>query len=583
MKREKFRIALIYVLILTVASATLLCACNKENDEQDLRRQQAENSLVNAFITGLYPDLNAELSDDMVAQLDNAGEYIVTLEWTRLVCNVIGQSSMQTEKIIALANAFASDDAKKMFADFENNAELLIPILKETGLTSSDIGTLVNGLMIALVQEGESALDNMMLRLSAVKEISRMNPAAYDNINSNIATVNIAKSVFAPSSEKKQIMTDAFKNAENAVNSLVDFAYGTSIDAITKDLFDALFSENGALTDISNGELATIVDAMLQNVVQLKEKLDEQEIVNLNVALDIVIKEFDTNIISSAVYAQIVRYAKYAYMVVDVIPALCDIAVAGGGVLKDTAFLNDLKKYSELSDNLDSETNSLNTVIVSARIIREVMQEFSENELSAVIERIGEMGAQEYQKAVPLMTLDLLLNYGALADTIESGNWNIVHSQVMDEDTVLTTLATVLFFNKGVDDLKEAYYKYNRGEITVYALRQSGDLCSFASFGVENPYSAITQTELWYNYYMTYGVSAVNKSVAQCTLKIVQDLKLFVGDYYEEDSVMRAAVEAVAQWSLFEQNADEDAIKDEYYPILKESGLLGVLIVGSLF
>lgn len=580
---KKGGIILIFVMVLTLACAVLFCACNDRENEQKEQRQRAENSLVNSFMTGINQDWNADLTDEQISKLDGAGEYVVTLGWTRLVCSVIGQTSMQTEKILALSDALASDDAKKMFANFQENAELIIPILKETGLTSTDIGSIVNGLMRALVQEGESVLGAMMDRLSTVKELSRQNPTAFDNINAYIANVNVAISTFAPTRQEKENMLAAFKDAENAVNYLVDFAYGMSIENITRDLFDSLFSDDGALANVSSGELSTLVNAMLLNVSRLKDALGEQEIEKLNVALDIVIKKFDTNSISSAVYAQIVKYAKYAYMIVDIIPAVCDVAVAGGDILSDADFLGDLKRCAELKDSLNKDTNNLNTVIIAARVIENVMRDFSSDSFSSVIDRIGEQSVQEYQKAVPLMAFDLILNYGALADTIESGQWHIAHGDVMDENTILKTLATVLFFNKGVDNLKEAYYKFNRGEITVYALRQSGDLCSFSSFGVENPYSAITQTDLWYNYYMTIGINAVNESVAECTGKIVEDLKLFVRDYYNENSSMRSAAESVADWQIFEQNADETAITDEYYPLLKESGLLGVLILGDLF
>ena len=318
-------------------------------------------------------------------------------------------------------------------------------------------------------------------------------------------------------------------------------------------------------------------------MTSLSNSLDEQSVAKLNVALGLVIDKFDSNAISSSVYAQIVKYAKYAYMVVDIIPSVCDVVIAGGDVLANGSFLEDFIAVAKSSATLDEKTCTVNKAILAARAANGVLggDSFTKEQLVAVIEKMGAQGIQEYQKATPIFALDLALNFSSLIESIEgddTGKWNVTHKDVMDEDTLATVASTVLFFNKGFDTFKETYQKWTKGEATTSQLAMQASICGFDSFlseGQSNNYNVNTQTEQWYNYYVTTGLEAVNRKVAACMIKVENDLKAFVEDYYAENSDMKAAIKQLADMSIVSQNLTEEEIDGTYMPIFKRSCMLG--------
>lgn len=585
MKKEKLTILIACLLVVCLTIS--LCACHKKGIDEKVKRQQAANDVGAAFTTGINSSWAWDMSDEAAAGVQNPGDYVMTRSWTGLICSVLENSSLQTGKITALANALSSNDGKTLLSDFASNAELLIPLLKQVGFTPNDVANLTYDLLCALVSDGAKTLSDMRDRLVSVREEMRKDLTTTDSALKNVADAIVSTDVaiknFAPSEQEKQDMISAFEQAKQPMNMLVSFAYNMSINAITDDLYSKLFDGSGALGSISESELQTLVNSLLSNVTSLSNSLDEQSVAKLNVALGLVIDKFDTNAISSSVYAQIVKYAKYAYMVVDIIPSVCDVVIAGGDVLANESFLEDFIAVAKSSATLDEKTCTVNKAILAARAANGVLggDSFTKEQLVAVIEKMGAQGIQEYQKATPIFALDLALNFSSLIESIEgddAGKWNVSHKDVMDEDTLATVASTVLFFNKGFDTFKETYQKWTKGEATTSQLAMQASICGFDAFlseGQSNNYNVNTQTEQWYNYYVTTGLEAVNRKIAACMIKVENDLKAFVEDYYADGSDMKAAIKQLADMSIVSQNLTEEEIDGTYMPIFKRSCMLG--------
>lgn len=574
-------------MLIACLAAVSLVACDRKGESESEKRTRAANSVGAAFTTGVNSAWEWNLQDSDVAKVEKPGDYVTTRSWTALICQVLEKSSLQTGKITALANALQSKDGKALLADFTANAELLIPLLKQVGFTPNDVANLTYDLLCALVSDGAKTLSDMRDRLVSVREEMRKDLTTTDSALKNVADAIVSTDVaiqnFAPTEQEKQDMISAFEQAKQPMNMLISFAYNMSINAITDDLYSKLFDGSGALGSISESELQTLVNSLLSNVTSLSNSLDEQSVAKLNVALGLVIDKFDSNAISSSVYAQIVKYAKYAYMVVDVIPSVCDVVIAGGDVLANESFLEDFIAVAKSSATLDEKTCTVNKAILAARAANGVLggDSFTKEQLVAVIEKMGAQGIQEYQKATPIFALDLALNFSSLIESIEgddAGKWNVSHKDVMDEDTLATVASTVLFFNKGFDTFKETYRKYTKGEATTSQLAMQASICGFDSFlseGQSNNYNVNTQTEQWYNYYVTTGLEAVNRKIAACMIKVENDLKAFVEDYYAENSDMKAAIKQLADMSIVSQNLTEEEINGTYMPIFKRSCMLG--------
>lgn len=190
---------------------------------------------------------------------------------------------MQTAKIKSLADSLESEEGKKLLKEFSNNAELLVPMLKQIGLTASDVSTLAYDLISKLISDGRTTVSNIVDRLDNVKDVMIRNSAsaaALENVSANRAVLNLAKQSLNATDAQKSEMQSALSNAQSAMSELIAFAYDTSVNTLTDELYSKLFGDDGALSNVSESELATLVSALLSNVSRLKNALTQSEIEN---------------------------------------------------------------------------------------------------------------------------------------------------------------------------------------------------------------------------------------------------------------------------------------------------------------
>lgn len=593
MKKSKNVLILLLALVLLMSAS--LVACNNRGNAAQKERANQTSRVEQTFLSGINEKWSANLSDEEIATLENAGDYVVTKGWTSLVCDVVNASSLQTAKIKSLADSLESEEGKKLLKEFSNNAELLVPMLKQIGLTASDVSTLAYDLISKLISDGKNTVASIVDRLDIVKDIMIQNAAnaqALENVSINRAVLNLAKQSLDATQEQKAEMQSALYGAKNAMGELIAFAYDTSVNTLTDELYSKMFGDEGALSNVSESELATLVNALLGNVTRLKNALTQEEIEKLDVALDLFINNFDNKSISSAVYSQIIKYAKYAYMAVDVIPSLCEVAIAGESVISGKDFITDFLKVVKLNEEktLDDTTSSLNKLILSARIIDGVMQsgKFDQKGINALIDRVCRQGAEGYQKAMPLIILDLLLNFSDIVAKIESDKFVPSHPDIISQD-MFTTMLGALFFNLNIEKMKQAYYNfelnptqekltalYNIANFTVIE-GLLGEKCPY-QLPVKLTDEVMSDIKNWFNWQIG-KIAAVSNKIAACIPSVKADLKAFVGDYYVDGSKSAAAIKTIAQWSLFEKDVDEKTMETEYMPILLNSKILGAALL----
>lgn len=593
MKKSKNVLILLLALVLLMSAS--LVACNNRGNVAQKERANQTSRVEQTFLSGINEKWSANLSDEEIATLENAGDYVVTKGWTSLVCDVVNASSLQTAKIKSLADSLESEEGKKLLKEFSNNAELLVPMLKQIGLTASDVSTLAYDLISKLISDGRTTVSNIVDRLDNVKDVMIRNSAsasALENVSANRAVLNLAKQSLNATDAQKSEMQSALSNAQSAMSELIAFAYDTSVNTLTDELYSKMFGDEGALSNVSESELATLVNALLGNVTRLKNALTQEEIEKLDVALDLFINNFDNKSISSAVYSQIIKYAKYAYMAVDVIPSLCEVAIAGESVISGKDFITDFLKVVKLNEEktLDDTTSSLNKLILSARIIDGVMQsgKFDQKGINALIDRVCRQGAEGYQKAMPLIILDLLLNFSDIVAKIESDKFVPSHPDIISQD-MFTTMLGALFFNLNIEKMKQAYYNfelnptqekltalYNIANFTVIE-GLLGEKCPY-QLPVKLTDEVMSDIKNWFNWQIG-KIAAVSNKIAACIPSVKADLKAFVGDYYVDGSKSAAAIKTIAQWSLFEKDVDEKTMETEYMPILLNSKILGAALL----
>ncbi len=594
MKKSKSILILLLVLVLILCAS--LVACNKkgQTDAQEERARQVERA-EQTFLVGLNSEWNANLSDEDVAKLDTAGDYVVTKGWTSLVCEVLKDSSLQTAKIQTFADTLESEDGKKLLEEFSQNAELLVPLLKRVGLTSGDVSSLAYDLVSKLIQSGSKTVSQIVDRLDGVKDVMIQNgasAAAVQNVSENRVVLNLAKQSLNATDAQKREMQSALDNAKNAFGELIAFAYDTSVNTLTDELYSKIFEEDGALSNVSESELSTLVGALLGNVSKLKNALSQSEVEKLNAALNLFIENFDDKNISSQVYAQIMIYAKYAYMVVDVIPSLCEVAEASREVISSKAFIEDFLSCVKLENDktLDDSTKTFNKLVLAAKVIDGIMAEgrFDQNSINVLIDRVCEQGKEGYQKAMPVIILDLLLNVSDLVNEEGDEKYTPAHSDVIDNDT-LALMIVSLMFSSNVEKMKQAYYDFemNPTQANLQALCDKTVGCNIESILDEScPYvitfpldeSNIPYIKLWYQWHIN-KIDAVSQKITSCIDSVKADLKLFVSDFFAENSESREAMKQIASWQIQKENIAEGVMDAEYMPVLLKSRILGAALL----
>lgn len=589
MKKSKNVLILLLALVLLMSAS--LVACNNRGNAAQKERANQTSRVEQTFLSGINEKWSANLSDEEIATLENAGDYVVTKGWTSLVCDVVNASSLQTAKIKSLADSLESEEGKKLLKEFSNNAELLVPMLKQIGLTASDVSTLAYDLISKLISDGRTTVSNIVDRLDNVKDVMIRNSAsaaALENVSANRAVLNLAKQSLNATDAQKSEMQSALSNAQSAMSELIAFAYYTSVNTLTDELYSKLFGDDGALSNVSESELATLVSALLSNVSRLKNALTQSEIEKLDVALDLFISNFDNKSISSAVYSQIIKYAKYAYMAVDVIPSLCDVALASKDVMSNKDFITDFLSVVKLDEEkkLNDSTSSLNKLVLAARLIDGVMQsgKFDQNGINALIDRVCKQGTEGYQKAMPLIILDLLLNVSDLVKEMDGDTLRPTHPDIIDKDT-LTIMLGSLLFSANIEKMKQAYYDFelNPTQENLTALYNIAGFTGIEGLlGEKCPYQlpvqltdeVMSDIKNWFNWQIG-KIAAVSNKIAACIPSVKADLKAFISDYYAENSPSKAAIKQIAGWQIFTQNVEENDVQNVYLPVLSDSKILG--------
>lgn len=579
---RKFISALLVVLV-AVMCASLLFACNDDNDPEKDARERAESvsAVKSDILKAIDGKWSGSLTDTEIASLDNAGDYIVVEGWADMICEVFKASSLQTGKLKALKNAVASKDGQTLLADFDENAELLIPVMRAAGFTPTDISNLFYDLLCSLVKDSGKVIDGMSEKLNRVKTSSAIGITARNNINLCLQNLSKAKTEFVPNAERQQQMLSAFDKAKSPMSELVAFAYNMSIGTINDSIFDAVFGADGALTDITDSEINTIISTLLRNVSNLKSALGGENIANLDNAMKLVIDNFDKDGDLYPLYAQVVRYAKYAYMFVDVIPAVCDMVGSAGKIFDDTALIGQLREVAGATLNDNAET--FNGAILISKILLKITEDFTADELCAIVDGIGVPTQSEYQKAMPLLALDVALNISSLFKIDGEGNvddaFTAKHPDLIGNDD-LQVMVGAIYLNMNFDNFRQVYSDYKNGKATFSQLQNAKNKCCFDNFGIENPYDEFNASvrDSWYNYYVNNGIEIANRKCAELSQKVVADVKLFIKEFYAENSASKPPVIEMAGWQLFaEELSNEDA--EQYQTTIAESEIYGILML----
>ena len=585
--------SVILIALVVLSCVGLLIACNDDKDkkraELDAKeRTESVNFVKSAILSAIDENWGGALDDAAIIELPDAGDYIVTEGWANMICDVLKSSALQTGKLKSLKEAVDSDDGKKLLANFNENFALIIPVMQKASFTPTDISNLFYDLLCALVRDGGNTIKNMRGRLSLLKSAENISNEARDNVLKNDLNLELIETSIVPSEREKTDMLSAFEKAKEPMSALVSFAYNSSVGVINDGIFDALFSDSGALTDITDGEIRTVLSSLTRSLTDLKDALDDEAVENLNVAMKLVIDKFDTDKAFSPLYQQVVTYAKYGYRYVDIVPAFCDMASSAGKLFDDVSLLGDLRDIAETQ--LGNNARNANAYVLINRVLLQIANDYEgkQEQLKTLVDKLGAHCDGEYQKTLPIVAIDIALNIPAIYyDDGADIDFDVAagkHPQYIKSGD-LKVMAGIITLCFELDNFKQVYADYKDGKVRFGAVRSAAERCGFDKLGIVNPYSDSVDNEnireMWYNYYVNTGVNIANEKATALAGNVTADLKEFINDYYKENSRESEALKAIADLPLVKNDLTNEEF-EKYETAFANSTTNGIVLLVML-
>lgn len=503
-----------------------------------VERQEAVVAVENGVLASVNEKWATDLSSEELADLEDVGDFMLARGWANLIADTLYASTLQTAKIRRLADAIASKDGQKLFADFEENAGLLVPLLKDIDFKSEDVSSLVCALLDSLVDNSATMLgevrDNLLPYMSAGK--------TSENAKKVIATISAELEYVTFTAQEKADMKTKLAEARVGIEALVGFAYNTSMESLL-----VIFDGDGALVDITDTEVKTVVSTVLSGTRELKTKMTAENVEKLNAAISALTQKFVGNAVTSKVFSQLVNWAKFAYVLTDSVPYFCDLLVSAGDVV-DTEFLEFVFAYNDEKEYSTTEQTVANISVLSARLAEVVFDGVGQAEFEEFLQKLATQATTDYRRALPIVLVDILVN---LTSATMDAEGNVpMHTDIMTEEVAKDTFA-FLVTSLMLPTFERTYYDYTEGNATLDSLRIAANACKFDNIDIENsPYDRETNTKAWFEYYLTSAKNKLAEIATRIAPVLKADVSAYLGDYYKEDSALKAQIEAHAEREL---------------------------------
>ncbi|MCQ2602559.1 MAG: hypothetical protein MJ193_01385, partial [Clostridia bacterium] len=434
MKKTVVRsLILILSLILTLSFVMAFSACNKNKKPTppDTSREDARDAFVKIVMLARDDAWYADLADEELAVIDNAGDYIVALNWTTFVANVLYDSSLQTGKIKKINEVLSSDKGKEVIKNIEKQQYDYVPLLKDMGLTEEDIQEVAFAGIIGVFEKSVDIFDACINRSDNVKLISQKGTAR-DNLDNVIASSKRSKDAMMSADVAE--LKNTIYGVEDGIKSIIGFAYNTVL------LFDGegessliKMLTSGALEGATASELAIYLESAFDSVDELKAQLTNDNISKISNALGQIIDKMEGVTVTSEMFSSIIGTMRYVYAFFDFLPYACDYVENIGDYLTSknneysnlqsvlsAAFDEEYIDYDEYGNVKSNKFNLFVPISQAVMSMFDVDYSFDDSYISTkavakqqLIDMLSSLGASaknDYKKSVVLIYINFLLN-----------------------------------------------------------------------------------------------------------------------------------------------------------------------------
>ncbi len=553
---------LMLALVFTLSFAVAFSACNK-NDKPapDTSREDARTEFVSNVMLARDDVWHSDLADEELAVIDNAGDYIVALNWTTFVADVLYDSGLQTAKIKKINSVLAGETGRQLIADIESKQYDYIPVLKDMGLTEDDVEEIVFNGLVGIFEKSEGIFDVCISRAEDVKLISQ-NGTARENLDNVIASSKRSKDAMLSTSTQE--LKETLLGVEDSIKCIIKFAYDTALlfgNEGDSNLIKTLTS--GALEDANANEIALYLESAFDSVASLKAQLTDESLASIGNAVGLIIDKMEGVTVTSEVFSSIISAMKYVYAFIDFLPYACDYVGSIGEYITSSqyeykniqtlldAYFGDEyveKAYDEFGVQSGESRYNLSVPVAQALLAMLGIDYSSDDSLAstktiakanldALLDKMCASAKVDYKKSVVFMYIDVLF---------QGENAVLCEFTKLDAESI-DLLVNIVVTDAAIGSFRSAYAKNAKDKTD-----RKGLVNTISTFNKYLGKSMTVPAEVTYEWFKSVLDEVRGKLVADVESlldKVVENVKTNVGAIYDAnvDGVVAIAKMQVAK------------------------------------
>lgn len=336
MKTKALKIIL--TILLVALLTTILTGCPPRiDDEYHAERDSALATLTEEIIASSNELWMAEMPEESIEGLSNAGDYFRVESWARFATKVVDVSHFQTEKINSLIDFVKSDKGVKLLQGEEVQ---IFELIKSAGLTSQDAEVLIYDALEMYLKEGDLIYRDAIHEINKLSERANLTSETRKNLQENLVKLNIDLKSFENTAESRKRAEKALQDANDGIKTLISFAYNNSTyfkNNASESFFDSL--SKGTLDGATSGEIATYLGAMLDSVKDMTRDLQKQAD-KVGLALEMLSDVYDGMIVSNKLVDDIFNTVESGRTLLSLLPVLSDMVYYGKSIALKTSGAN---------------------------------------------------------------------------------------------------------------------------------------------------------------------------------------------------------------------------------------------------
>lgn len=336
MKTKALKIIL--TILLVALLTTILTGCPPRiDDERHAERDSALATLTEEIIASSNELWMAEMPEESIEGLSNAGDYFRVESWARFATKVVDVSHFQTEKINSLIDFVKSDKGVKLLQGEEVQ---IFELIKSAGLTSQDAEVLIYDALEMYLKEGDLIYRDAIHEINKLSERANLTSATRKNLQENLVKLNIDLKSFENTAESRKRAEKALQDANDGIKTLISFAYNNSTyfkNNASESFFDSL--SKGTLDGATSGEIATYLGAMFDSVKDMTRDLQKQAD-KVGLALELLSDAYDGMVVSNKLVDDIFNTVESGRTLLSLLPVLSDMVYYGKSIALKTSGAN---------------------------------------------------------------------------------------------------------------------------------------------------------------------------------------------------------------------------------------------------